>query len=395
MLLAVCGGVAAYKSVDLASRLNKAGCAVHVVMTDAAREFVAPLTFTAVSGRAALTAMFPKDPGLEGEACYPHLYPSTRADVFLVAPATADMIARLAHGLGNDLASTCALSLPKPCLRVFCPAMNVEMWNQPVVQENVRLLEARGWIRLGPDEGLLACGMRGAGRMREPELIAREVLELRTREGLLAGRRVLVLSGPTREHIDPVRYIGNPSTGKMGRAIAEAAAAAGAEVTFISGPVPAENLPRGARISVEHITSADELLAAARPRYAEADVVVYAAAVADYKPAARADQKLPKQDGEIVLRLLPTPDVAATLNEQKRPGQVVIGFALQTHDGPEKARAKLARKKLDGIVLNGLDALGGEAGTYTYLDGAVEQPWGRLDKRACAARIIEAAAALL
>lgn len=399
MLAGICGGVAAYKAVDVVSRMRKAGADVHVVMSEAAQEFVTPLTFGAVSGQPVLTTLFPRDPQATGEARYPHLYPATRADLFVLMPATADIMAKIVHGEGSDLVSTCVLSLPAACQRVFCPSMNVEMWHQPVVQANVRELESRGWLRVGPDAGLLACGMEGAGRMSESAEIAEVVLALRLRAQRLAGRRVLIVSGPTHEHFDPVRFIGNPSTGKMGKALAEEALAAGADVDFVSGPVAEEHLPRGSRLHLHRVISADDMLKAAQAAYAGADVVIYAAAVADYRPAEFQAQKLPKQSGDLMLRLEATPDVAATLNAAKRPGQVTIGFALQTHDGLAKAEDKLKRKGLDGIVLNGLDALGGESGTYTFIgradDAAVKvTEWGSLSKRTCAQRILDAALAL-
>jgi phosphopantothenoylcysteine decarboxylase/phosphopantothenate--cysteine ligase len=400
VLAAICGGVAAYKAVEVVSRLRKAGAEVHVAMSEAAQEFVTPLTFGAVSGQPVLTTMFPRDPQTSGDPLFPHLYPATRADLFVLMPATADSMAKIVQGLGSDLISTCALSLPATCRRVFCPSMNVEMWNQPVVQSNVRALEERGWLRIGPDAGLLACGMEGAGRMSEPAEIAATLLGLQARAGRLAGRRVLIISGPTREHFDPVRYIGNPSTGKMGKALAEEALAAGAEVDFVSGPVADEQRPRGPRLNLQRVVSAEDMLKAAQSLYDRADIVIYAAAVADYRPAHCAETKLPKQSGELVLKLQATPDVAATLNAAKRPGQVTIGFALQTHDGLAKAGEKLLRKGLDGIVLNGLDALGGESGTYTFIqrdraDASSVAEWGELNKRACAQRILDAALALL
>lgn len=396
ILLGVCGGIAAYKAVEVASRLRKAGCDVHVAMTDAARAFVAPLTFAAVSGNPVLDRALP-DGASAGDAAYPHLYPATRADAFIVLPATANTLAKLAHGHGADLVSTSALSLPAGCLRIIAPAMNVEMWRNPAVQENVRALEARGWTRIGPESGALACGMEGEGRMSEPHAIVELVLNKLNTPRPLAGRRVLILSGPTREHFDPVRFIGNPSTGKMGRALALAAAEAGASVDFITGPVAAENLPKSSAIRIEQITSAEELLSAARARFADAAIVVYAAAVADYRPATGAHaQKLPKQDAPLTLQLEPTPDVAATLNAGKRDDQVAIGFALQTHDGPAKAAAKMKKKKFDGIVLNALDALGGDSGAYTWLSPDAEpESWGELSKPECARRILARAADLL
>ncbi len=395
VLAAICGGVAAYKAVEVVSRLRKAGAEVHVAMSEAAQEFVTPLTFGAVSGQPVLTTLFPRDSQAAGDARYPHLYPATRAGLFVVMPATADIIAKLAQGIGDDLVSTCALSLPATCARVFCPSMNVEMWHQPVVQGNVRALEERGWLRVGPDAGLLACGAEGAGRMCEPAEIADVLLGLRDRARRLAGRRVLILSGPTREHFDPVRFIGNPSSGKMGKALAEAALAEGAEVDFVTGPVADEQMPRGPHLRTHRVISAEDMLKAAQAVYGEADVVVYAAAVADYRPAGSHDRKLPKQESGLVLQLESTPDVAATLNQARRAGQVTIGFALQTGDGIARASEKLARKGLDGIVLNGLDALGGETGEYTYVSPAATEGWGKLAKRACARRILDEAVRLL
>lgn len=391
-LVGICGGIAAYKAVEVVSRLRKAGLDVRVAMTEAARQFVTPLTFGAVSGNEVLTTMFPAADNTAREGLYPHLYPATQADLFIALPATADMMAKLACGLAGDVVSAGALSLPSTCRRFFCPAMNVEMWHQPVVQANVAALENAGWFRIGPNTGELACGMEGEGRMAEPQEIVTAILDVLSAAQSLAGRRVLVVSGPTREHFDPVRFIGNPSTGRMGKAIAEEALAAGADVHFVTGPVPEGNLPRGRRLHVHPVVSAHQMLEASTPLYARSDVVIYAAAVADYTPAEIHDKKLPKQDGELTIKLKATPDIAATLNQNKKPGQVVIGFALQTHDGVAKARAKLEKKRLDGIVLNSLDALGGESGTYTYLNategGAGIQEWGRLDKRVCARRIL-------
>ncbi|MCO5068709.1 MAG: bifunctional phosphopantothenoylcysteine decarboxylase/phosphopantothenate--cysteine ligase CoaBC [Kiritimatiellae bacterium] len=395
ILLGICGGVAAYKAVDVASRLRKAGYSVHVAMTDAAREFVAPRTFAAVSGNPILDQLFPDTPAA-GEAAYPHLYPATRAEAFILLPATANTLAKLAQGRGDDVVSTAALSLPENCIRIFCPAMNVEMWRQPIVQENVRALEARGWIRLGPDSGALACGMEGEGRMSEPEEIVARAQALLETPRSLAGRRVLILSGPTREHLDPVRFLGNPSSGKMGRALARAAVAAGAHVDFVSGPVPDDNLPRNAAISIHRVTSANEMLAAAQKLYARADLVLYAAAVADYRPREYSEQKRPKHTGTLLLELEATPDIAATLNAHKQSQQVAIGFALQTDADPAKATDKLHRKNFDAIVLNALDALGGDEGVYTWIEPhAGPNEWGALPKDSCAQRIIARAAAFL
>lgn len=400
ILLGICGGIAATKATDVASRLKKSGHDVHVVMSPAAQKFVTPLTFAALTGNPVLETLFPAGPTGTGDKNFPHLYPATRADLFVLLPATADMIAKIAHGLGDDIVSTSALSLPPTCRKFFCPAMNVEMWRQPVVQENVRALEARGWTRIGPDSGELACGMTGEGRMTEPaEIIARLLAPTSLVATIdLRGRTVLIVSGPTREHLDPVRFIGNASSGKMGRALAEEAAAAGATVRFVTGPVDPANLPDAPGITTGHVTSADEMLAAAQKNFPQADVVLYAAAVADYKPAETSTDKLPKKSNGHELKLAPTPDVAATLNAAKKNGQVCIGFALQTDDGEAQARAKLKKKNFDGIVLNALDAMGGDSGNYRFLAARGQSgfaDWGTLTKRDCAKKILAEAARIL
>ena len=394
ILVGVCGGVAAYKSVDLVSRLRKAGHEVHVAMSDAATKFVTPLTFAAVSGRRVLGQLFTSGEEGELEDLYPHLYPATEADVFILVPATADMMSQIVHGAGRDVVSTSALSLPAHCQRIFCPAMNVEMWEQATVQQNVNAMERLGWQRIGPESGHLACGTEGSGRMSEPETIFNHVMDATGRAHLLANKRVLILSGPTREHFDPIRYIGNPSSGKMGKAIAEEASLAVAEIDFISGPVAREHLPCSDQIQHHPVVSADDMLAKATELFDLADVIIYVAAVADYTPVTFHEKKMPKQDGAITLEFKNTPDIAATLCARKKPSQIAIGFALQTHDGEKEATGKLEKKNLDGIVLNYVDALGADDGNYrflTNLNGASGfQEWGHLNKRDCARKIIDA-----
>lgn len=398
VLVAVTGGIAAYKAVDLVSRLRKTGAEVYVAMSEAARNFVAPLTFSAVSGHRVLDHMWPERPGEDLEDLYPHLYPATNADAFVLAPATANMLARIARGLGDDLVSTCALSLPSRCARFFCPAMNLEMWENEHTQQHAARLVESGWRQIGPDTGFLACGMVGAGRMSDPADIAATVSAALQEGQRLTGRRVLVLSGPTHEHLDPVRFIGNASSGRMGKALAEEAAAQGAEVEFITGPVDERNMPRGPRIQVHPVISAEDMLAAAQPLYAQADLAIFAAAVADYRPAETAMEKESKSTEAMNLALLPTPDIAVTLNRNKRPDQVAVGFALQTDNGFEIARTKLRTKGFDGIVLNHLDAMGGQRGRYAYLgaggDGAFTD-WGDCSKPACARLILKEACRIL
>ena len=278
--------------------------------------------------------------------------------------------------------------------------MNVEMWRQPVVQENVKILETRGWLRIGPATGTLACGTTGEGRMSEPADIVQQLFGVPAEAGTsnLRGKNVLIVSGPTHEHFDPVRFIGNPSSGKMGKALAEEAASAGARVTFVSGPVADSNLPAAADLEIHRVVSADEMLATAQKFYAQADIVIYAAAVADYKPAEFHAQKLPKKEGELTLKLTATPDIAATLNRKKKTGQICIGFALQTSGGEAKAREKLKKKKFDGIVLNSTDALGGESGAYRFLSAREKSSfadWGTISKTGCAKKILAEVARIL
>lgn len=391
ILVGISGGVAAYKALDVVSDLRKQGHRVHVVMTEAATRFVTPTTFAAVSGHPVAHSMWPDPsaPTLEGQ--YPHLYPATEADVFLLLPATANTISKIAHGEGSDLLSTCALSLPAHCHRIFCPSMNFEMWNNVFVQENVHKLEYEGWLRLGPESGHLACGMTGAGRLKEPSEILAEIKDILDRPLPLAGQQVLIVSGPTREHLDPIRFIGNPSSGLMGKALAEHAAHLGASVQFVTGPVPNDHLPEHPSCSIHRVVGALEMLEMARTQLAESKAVIYVAAVADYRPTTTSDKKLPKSETSLTLELVPNPDISATLNAEKSEDTFAIGFALQTHDGEAHARKKLEKKALDGIVLNYPDSLGAAEGHFSYLakdaDSFVE--WGGIGKREVARRILE------
>ncbi len=399
ILLGVGGGVAAFKAVQLTSSLNQAGFAIHVAMSPAAQKFVTPLSFEAVSNRPVLTVVFPSNPDDNPESVYPHLYPATRADIFILAPATADLIGKIAHGLGNEIVSASALSLPSRCQRFFCPAMNVEMWHQPTVQKNVATLESLGWKRIGPDEGHLACGVVGEGRMTEPERIFEIVLHSQTATGRLDKKRILILSGPTIEPIDPVRFISNHSSGKMGKALAQGAVAAGAHVEFITGPVPDENLPCHDDITISHVTTADSMLAAAQKKYAKADVIIFVAAVADYRPSETNDTKTAKPTELFTLTLTKTPDIAAILNSSKRKNQISIGFALETDgEARAKARKKLVAKNLDAIILNGTDSFGANTGEFTWINGSCDETethWGKLEKVKCAQNVIQLVSKLL
>lgn len=389
ILVGVSGGVAAYKALDVVSGLRKQGKVLQVVMTDAATRFVQPTSFTAVSGKPVLRHMWP-DQAQSLEAEYPHLYPATATDLFLLLPATANTIAKIAGGFGSDLLSTCCLSLPKTCIKVFCPSMNVEMWHNPIVQANVRILESEGWIRLGPNSGHLACGMTGEGRLREPTQILQEISRLLTESKPLEGQTLLILSGPTREHLDPIRFIGNPSSGLMGKALAEEAARQGANVRFVSGPVPEDHLPKSTSIEHLPVVGAVDMLETARSQLDSATAILYVAAVADYRPDSTHKEKMPKQTEPFSITLVPNPDIAATLNREKNPNTFSIGFALQTHDGENQAKRKLNEKSLDGIVLNYPDSMGSSSGNFSYLGKGQDffDKWGELSKTEVASRIL-------
>ena len=344
ILLGVSGGIACYKSCELVSRLVKAGAEVRVIMTHNATQLVQPLTFQTLSKNPVATDTFAPVNAHEVE----HIAWAQWADLMVIAPATANIIAKLAHGLADDMLSTTALAVRAPML--VAPAMNTAMWENPATQDNLRVLMARGVQLCGPEGGRLACGDSGMGRMSEPEAIADKALTmLRTRQ-TLSGVRVLVTAGPTREPLDPVRFITNRSSGKMGYALAQAAKEAGAEVTLVSGPV---SLTPPAGVRVVPVETTEDLLDAMRREAPAQDVVIQAAAPADFRPEQLADQKIKKQDGEpLVLRMTETPDVAQAIGAAKRPGQVLVGFAAETEKLAAHAQGKLQKKNLDMIIAN-------------------------------------------
>jgi phosphopantothenoylcysteine decarboxylase/phosphopantothenate--cysteine ligase len=386
VLIGICGGIAAYKALDVVKGLAGQGHHVRVIMTEAARHFMEPAAFEAASGAPVLTSLWQEG---EGEAQFPHLYPSTRADLCIILPATANTLAKITHGLGDDLLSTACLSLPASCEKVFCPAMNVEMWRNTAVQTNVRVLESRGWLRLGPEDGPLACGMTGPGRLREPADILEDLAPLLSGDKPLAGKTILILSGPTHEYLDPVRFIGNASSGLMGKALAEAARRRGATVKFVTGPIPEAHLPNG--VDLHKTVSANDMLATARENLPECDAVIFAAAVADYRPSEYSGQKRGKSDMPPEIALSPNPDIAATLCENRTHPFYAIGFALQSHDGEMFARKKLEAKHLDAIILNAPDSMGADNGDFSCLtrSSAAFDPWGRIPKRAAAEKILD------
>ena len=395
VLAGIGGGVAAYKAVEVVSRLTQAHYDVHVAMTPAGQQFVTPITFAAVSRRRVLCEMFPPAGSTTGEDVFPHIYPASRADVFVVMPATADLLARLACGLGDDVVACSALALRPETVRLFAPAMNANMWRQPVVQRHVEALEALGWKRIGPAEGPLACGETGPGRMAEPATIVEAIeSELAARRGALRDRRVLILSGPTREPLDPVRFISNGSTGRMGLALARAALREGARVDFITGPVEPERLPSGPSVRIRRVTTAAEMLAAARDAAPSADILIFAAAVSDFRPANLSSEKRPKSDTAWTLQLEPTPDIAADVAGRRSPQQVAIGFALESSEDLSRARAKRMSKQLDLIIYNAVSAIGADRAEYVFIEAEAEHRAGLLTKEECARRILLRAAEL-
>jgi len=345
--LGVSGGIAAYKAAEIVRLLQDRGIRVQVVMTAAAQEFVRPLTFAALSGEKVITSMFGSGSGDEAnvESAIEHIAIAQAIDALLVAPATADVLARFAQGIANDFLSTLYLATTAPV--VVAPAMNVNMWNHAATQANLEILRKRGVRIVEPGQGYLACGMTGAGRLAENETIVAAVMEALGASQDLAGETVLVTAGPTREKIDPVRYLTNRSSGRMGYAIAEAALRRGARVLLVSGPT-AITAPEAAEVI--RVETAEEMLAAVLRLLPESTVVIKAAAVSDFRPKAAAAQKI-KRKGEMALELEPTADILAEVARRKT-SQVVVGFAAETENVLENARRKLASKSLDAIIVN-------------------------------------------
>jgi phosphopantothenoylcysteine decarboxylase / phosphopantothenate---cysteine ligase len=393
--LGVTGGVAAYKAAELVRRLQQEKLDVQVIMTRAAREFVTPLTFAALTGNKVITEMF----GPEGaapanvESAIEHIAVAQRIDLLLVAPATADILAQFAHGIAGDFLATLYLAAKAPV--VVAPAMNVNMWEHPATQENLATLRARGVHVVDPDEGYLACGMTGAGRLAATETIARKVSEVLGLRKDFAGQTVLITAGPTREDLDPVRFLSNRSSGKMGYALAEAASRRAAHVILISGPTELDP-PEGA--DWIPVRTAEEMRGAVLDHSAQANVIIMAAAVADYRLAAASPQKIRRGGGRLVLELEPTPDILAELGGAKGK-RILIGFAAETDRVVENARAKLARKGADVMVANDVTQEGAgfdtdtNIATLVFRDGR-EAALPKLSKLDLAHRILDQALSL-
>ena len=373
VLLGVTGGIACYKSANLASALVKQGANVQVLMTKNATEFIGPHTFESLTGNRVSVDTFDRNYQFQVE----HIALADQADLVLVAPATANVLAKLAHGLADDMLTTTILACN--CPKIAAPAMNTKMYENPVTQDNLDILRKYGWEIVEPASGRLACGAVGKGKMPEPEDLLETVLHALSHEKDMSGLKVLVTAGPTREALDPVRYLTNHSTGKMGYAIAKAAAARGASVTLVSGPV---NLKKPPYMEVVDIVSAQDMFDAVTSRAPDQDIIIKAAAVADYRPATVAEDKIKKSgnDSDLSLPLARTSDILAWLGEHRVPGQFLCGFSMETRDMVANSKKKLEKKHIDLIAANNLKQAGAGFGVDTNVltliaaDGAKELP---------------------
>ncbi|HWZ53218.1 MAG TPA: bifunctional phosphopantothenoylcysteine decarboxylase/phosphopantothenate--cysteine ligase CoaBC [Candidatus Acidoferrales bacterium] len=397
--LGVTGGVAAYKAAELVRRLQQEKLDVQVVMTRAAQEFITPLTFAALTGQKVITDMFSAAGAAPAnvESAIEHIAVAQRIDLFLVAPATADILGKFAHGIAEDFLTTLYLATKAPV--VVAPAMNVNMWEHAATQENLAALRARGVHVVDPDEGYLACGMTGAGRLASTETIAKKVCDVLGLRHDLAGQTVLVTAGPTCEDIDPVRFLTNRSSGKMGYALAEAAHRRGARVILVSGPTD-RKIPEG--VDWVPVRATEEMRRAVLERAADANIVIMAAAVADYRPAAAQEKKIKRGEGSFTLELEPTPDILAELGQSAAATngrRVLVGFAAETDRVAENARGKLERKSADMIVANDVTQEGAGFDCDTnivtiYTRDGREIPLSKMSKFDVANRILDQALAL-
>ena len=371
VLLGVTGSIAAYKIASLASMLVKQGAKVQVLMTENATNFINPITFETLTGRKCLVDTFDRN----FEFSVEHVSIAKAADVVMIAPASANVIAKLAHGLADDMLTTTVLACR--CKKIIAPAMNTNMYENPIVQDNLKVCERYGMEVIAPATGYLACGDTGAGKMPEPEVLFEYIVREIAFGKDLAGKRVLVTAGPTRESIDPVRFITNRSTGKMGYAVARAAAYRGARVTLVTGPV---NLKPPMFVDVVPVESAREMFEAVTSRSGEMDMIVKSAAVADYRPGTVGAEKIKKSDGDMSIALERTDDILGWLGSHRREGQILCGFSMETQNMLENSAAKLEKKHMDMIVANNLKVSGAGFGTDTNVvtfitkDGAEELP---------------------
>ena len=357
VVLGVTGSIAAYKIANLASMLVKLHADVNVIMTRNATNFINPITFETLTGNKCLIDTFDRNFQFNVE----HVALAKRADIFMVAPASANVIGKIAHGIADDMLTTTIMACK--CPKLISPAMNTNMFENPILQDNLKTLEKYGYELIQPASGYLACGDTGAGKMPEPETLLQYILRTIAKEKDLAGKQILITAGPTQEKIDPVRYITNHSTGKMGYALARAAMLRGARVTLVTGPVAIEP---PMFVDVVPVTSAQHMADAVISRAPQMDIIIKAAAVADYRPVNPADEKIKKRDGEEAsISLERTTDILKTLGEQKKEGQFLCGFSMETENMLENSKAKLEKKNLDMIVANNLKVQGAGFGTDT------------------------------
>ena len=388
VLIGVTGGIAAYKICSLVSSLHKQDYEVHVLMTKEAQEFITPLTMQSLSGQKVILDMFTTDytPDVH------HISLAQKADAFVIAPATANVIAKVANGIADDMLTTTFLA--SKCEKLIVPAMNTAMLENPITQDNLKKCEQYGMHILESGSGYLACGTTGKGRMPEPDQIEDALKEVLHTDKYLAGRKVLITAGPTCEAIDPVRYITNHSSGKMGYALARAARNAGAEVTLVAGKTALADI-RG--VHMVPVTSAKEMADAVLPRQQEMDIMILAAAVADYTPITTAEEKIHKADGGMNLELIRTTDILKTLGQNKRDGQILIGFSMETENLIPNSRRKLSSKNCDFIVANSLRQAGagfaGDTNVVTVISEKETSELGLLSKDDTAEEILRIVAA--
>ncbi|MEI3141302.1 MAG: bifunctional phosphopantothenoylcysteine decarboxylase/phosphopantothenate--cysteine ligase CoaBC [Lawsonibacter sp.] len=390
VLLGVTGGIAAYKAAYLTSALVKLHASVEVVMTRNATEFIAPLTFEQLTGNKVMVDTFDRNFVHQVE----HIALADRTDLVMIAPATANVCAKLAHGLADDMLTTTVLACT--CPKLIAPAMNTHMYENPVTQDNLDILRRYGWEVIAPASGRLACGAVGAGKLPEPQDLLQYILREIAFPHDLKGKRVLVTAGPTQESLDPVRYLTNHSTGKMGYAIARRAMERGADVTLISGPTDLDRVPF---VETVDVVSAQDMFEAVSARAEESDLIFKAAAVADYTPCDYSGDKIKKKEGDLSIPLKRTADILAWLGEHRRPGQVICGFSMETRDMVANSQAKLEKKKVDMICANNLKVSGAGFGVDTNIltvitrQGAEELPL--MGKEDAAGQVLDRAVALL
>ena len=385
VLLGVSGSIAAYKIANLASALMKQHATVHVLMTKNATNFINPITFESLTGNKCLVDTFDRNFQFQVE----HVALATAADVVMVAPASANVIGKIAHGIADDMLTTTVMACR--CPKILAPAMNTNMFENPVVQDNLKILQKYGWEIVQPAVGYLACGATGAGKMAEPEILLEYINREIARKKDLAGKKILVTAGPTQESIDPVRYVTNHSSGKMGYALAKVCMQRGAQVTLVTGPT---QIPEPMFVDVVKITTAREMFEAVTARAADQDIIIKASAVADYRPKEVKNEKVKKSSSEISLEMEKTDDILKFLGEHKREGQFLCGFSMETENMVENSRKKLEKKNLDLVVANNLKVEGagflGDTNVVTLISKDKEVSLPKMSKEETADHILDA-----